>query len=268
MVRNLQRPARRGRRRRWGGATTSARSASSATRCSRAAPSSTRWTSRCGSSTSATPSRSRAPSSSGAGPDHRGRGRAAGRRTRVPASIATPRPSGPCSTSWSRAECPSRRRREATPWCSSSTSRSSTGRCPHSNPRSRALSEALCRDVVERGAASVPGSARQVRILVTQQLRSGAPMAGVAGELGVSERTLRRRLDAEGTAYQRLVDEVRESLAVELLGDRAAVGRGGRAAAGLCRGVAVHRRVPALDRDGRRATAPRRTAATRPSPQG
>lgn len=89
-------------------------------------------------------------------------------------------------------------------------------RLPMANTQSRALSEALCRDVVERRRRRT-GTAQAVRILVTQQLRWGAPMAGVASELGWSERTLRRRLAVEGTAYQHLVDEVRESLAVELL---------------------------------------------------
>ena len=58
----------------------------------------------------------------------------------------------------------------------------------------------------------------EVRVLVTQQLVAGAPMSGVAAALGVSDRTLRRRLAADGTSYQRLLDDVRESLAVELLG--------------------------------------------------
>ncbi len=90
---------------------------------------------------------------------------------------------------------------------------------PQSNPQSLALSEALCRDVVERRRQR-SGIAQQARILLTQQLRSGAAMAGVARELGLSERTLRRRLATEGTSYLRLVDEVRESLAIELLATR------------------------------------------------
>ena len=62
------------------------------------------------------------------------------------------------------------------------------------------------------------GFAGQVRVLVTQRLPVGAPTASVAGSLGVSERTLRRRLAGEGTSYQRLLDEVRGSMAEELLG--------------------------------------------------
>lgn len=42
-------------------------------------------------------------------------------------------------------------------------------------------------------------------------------MAEVAARLGLSTRTLRRRLAAEGVTYKTLVDEVRASLAVELL---------------------------------------------------
>jgi AraC-like DNA-binding protein len=42
----------------------------------------------------------------------------------------------------------------------------------------------------------------------------------VASEWGVSAVTLRRRLAAEGTSWQRVVDEVRHGLALRLLGDR------------------------------------------------
>ncbi|WP_121256375.1 AraC family transcriptional regulator [Nocardioides ferulae] len=88
---------------------------------------------------------------------------------------------------------------------------------PLANPQSLALAEQLCRDVVERRRRS-SGTASRVRVLVAQRLASGAQAAEVATALGLSERTLRRRLAAEGTSYQRLLDEVRESLAVELLG--------------------------------------------------
>lgn len=43
-------------------------------------------------------------------------------------------------------------------------------------------------------------------------------MVDIASELGVDERTLRRRLTAEGTSYRALLDEVRATLAGELLG--------------------------------------------------
>ncbi len=54
-------------------------------------------------------------------------------------------------------------------------------------------------------------------MLIAQQLGVGAPMAGVASALGLGDRSLRRRLAAEGVSYQALLDEVRETLAVQLL---------------------------------------------------
>lgn len=85
------------------------------------------------------------------------------------------------------------------------------------NPQSLALSRQLCDEVVSRRRARA-GVSRDVRVHVLQRLTDGAPMARVAGDLGWSERTLRRRLAAEGTTYQVLLDEVRAALATELLG--------------------------------------------------
>jgi AraC-like DNA-binding protein len=90
-------------------------------------------------------------------------------------------------------------------------------RLSHSGASTLAACEAACRDVVGR-RRELPGFAGQVRVLVTQRLPSGAPMAAVAEAVGVSERTLRRRLAADGTGYQLLLDEVRGSMAAELLG--------------------------------------------------
>jgi AraC-like DNA-binding protein len=42
-------------------------------------------------------------------------------------------------------------------------------------------------------------------------------MQAVADELNLDPRTLRRRLDSEGTSFRGLVAEVRETLAIELL---------------------------------------------------
>lgn len=87
---------------------------------------------------------------------------------------------------------------------------------PQANPQTLALCESLCRDVVDRRRGST-GIAQHVRVLVAQQLVAGAPMPVVAAELGLSERTLRRRLADAGATYQGLLDEVRSSLARELL---------------------------------------------------
>lgn len=81
----------------------------------------------------------------------------------------------------------------------------------------RHAAETACEAIAttRRGATGV---AADVRVLVAQRLRDGAPMAAVADALGVTTRTLRRWLAAEQTSYQRLLDEVRSGLAAELLG--------------------------------------------------
>lgn len=61
-----------------------------------------------------------------------------------------------------------------------------------------------------------------VRWLLAHQLSSGRPdIPAVARELGVSERTLQRRLGGEGTSFQRLLSAVRRARARELLVDPA-----------------------------------------------
>lgn len=90
---------------------------------------------------------------------------------------------------------------------------------PQANTHAFALAEALCRDLV--GARrSRTGIVEEVRILVAQRLADGAPMAGVADALGLSERSLRRHLTEAGTSYRAVLDEVRRGAAEELLADR------------------------------------------------
>ncbi len=85
------------------------------------------------------------------------------------------------------------------------------------SPAALAAHAEVCAQVVARRRART-GLAQDVRVLVTQRLPDGAPMADVAAALGMTERTLRRRLRAEGVGYQQLLDEVRSSLSVALLG--------------------------------------------------
>lgn len=85
------------------------------------------------------------------------------------------------------------------------------------DPRLAALGEELCREVVARRRERT-GLAQQARVHITQRLAAGAPLPVVAHDLGLSERTLRRRLRAQGTSYQALLDEVREHVAGQLLG--------------------------------------------------
>ncbi|ARE39701.1 Transcriptional regulator, AraC family [Rhodovulum sp. P5] len=60
-----------------------------------------------------------------------------------------------------------------------------------------------------------------VRGAIAQALSAGVPKAAeVAARLGISERTLQRRLGEEGLSFQKLVDEARRELAEGLLAER------------------------------------------------
>jgi AraC-like DNA-binding protein len=91
---------------------------------------------------------------------------------------------------------------------------------PRGNPESVAVYEQLCAEVVTTRRRR-SGVTQDARVLIAQKLPTGAPMSAVAADLGLSERSLRRRLEAESVSYQALLDEVRESLARELLRGRA-----------------------------------------------
>src|SRR5262249_44403754 len=62
--------------------------------------------------------------------------------------------------------------------------------------------------------------ADRVRKALADAFRSGLPtLAGLARRLGVSERTLQRRLKEEGTSLQVLTEDVRHELSLEYLRD-------------------------------------------------
>ncbi|MEM7423891.1 MAG: helix-turn-helix transcriptional regulator, partial [Pseudomonadota bacterium] len=62
------------------------------------------------------------------------------------------------------------------------------------------------------------GLDRRVRIQISHALSEGVPsVSAVADRLGMSGRTLQRRLAEQGHAYQDLVDETRHDLAKRLL---------------------------------------------------
>jgi len=57
----------------------------------------------------------------------------------------------------------------------------------------------------------------QIDELIRQNLSSGIGMREAAKRLGLSERTLRRRLDEEGTSFRERLDHVRRARALEML---------------------------------------------------
>jgi AraC-like DNA-binding protein len=76
--------------------------------------------------------------------------------------------------------------------------------------------EDQCRELLERRRHR-EGMARKVRDLIVRSPMSIPSMEAIAGELCMTGRTLRRKLDDEHTSYRELVEEVRQTLAQELL---------------------------------------------------
>jgi len=84
----------------------------------------------------------------------------------------------------------------------------------------RKLNELLVRYVEERYVARPPRPSlmAQVRSMILRELDGGNPAADpIAVELGVSRRTLTRRLEEEGTSFKRLLSDVRCAMAVRYL---------------------------------------------------
>ncbi|WP_236789098.1 AraC family transcriptional regulator [Amycolatopsis sp. GM8] len=87
---------------------------------------------------------------------------------------------------------------------------------PLANAHAVAVCEAQCRALVSRRRRRV-GIAHDVRERLTRFGALTGGMPAVAHELGMSTRTLRRKLAESGTSYRVLLDEVRAALAEEML---------------------------------------------------
>ncbi|MFD3484764.1 AraC family transcriptional regulator [Streptomyces sp. NPDC058665] len=77
--------------------------------------------------------------------------------------------------------------------------------------------ENICRELLDRRRARA-GVAGAVRDALLRRSGALSSLPEVARELGTSTRTLARRLDAEQSSFRVLADEVRQTLAEELLG--------------------------------------------------
>ncbi len=87
------------------------------------------------------------------------------------------------------------------------------------NPRLRATLEAHATEL-QREASQAQGFAARVRTVVARSLRDGEPrIAEVAQRLGMTARTLQRRLQDEALGFTALVDEARLQLARRYLAD-------------------------------------------------
>ncbi|MEU4313264.1 AraC family transcriptional regulator [Nocardia sp. NPDC024068] len=92
---------------------------------------------------------------------------------------------------------------------------------PQANEHTLAICLAQCRDLVHRRRART-GIAAEVRARLvprggTDGFTAPPGIDAVAADLNMSTRTLRRHLDATGTSYRALLDEVRRALAEEML---------------------------------------------------
>jgi AraC-like DNA-binding protein len=88
----------------------------------------------------------------------------------------------------------------------------------HADPNLGLVLEEYARHLLTKLPEGAP-LVNAMRRLLLEQLGHGPPsLALVARTLHLSERTLRRRLDAEGTSYQIVLDELRQSLAYQYVG--------------------------------------------------
>ena len=78
------------------------------------------------------------------------------------------------------------------------------------DPQLSALLDERLSVAMARGEAKAHSTAARVREIISVELAGGDPSAAhVAAELGVNERTLRRRLSQEQTSHKQLLDELR-----------------------------------------------------------
>jgi AraC-like DNA-binding protein len=87
---------------------------------------------------------------------------------------------------------------------------------PAADPQTAAICVRQCEELLNRRRIR-RGLAGAIRTRMIQDSTQIPAMATIAKEMSVTERTLHRRLAAEGTSYRALLDEVRATLAAELL---------------------------------------------------
>jgi AraC-like DNA-binding protein len=91
---------------------------------------------------------------------------------------------------------------------------------PNANEQNQKFLLVQCQALLQQrhGENSV---ALTVRNCILSRIDEGSAMEAIASELCVSLRTLRRQLSSEGTSFRALMDEVRETLAIQLIQETA-----------------------------------------------
>lgn len=87
---------------------------------------------------------------------------------------------------------------------------------PQAEPHTAKLCEEMCRALVDARSRRT-GVAAQVRDRLLRTPGHIPDMEEIAGEMGVTSRTLRRHLTAEGATFRALLEEVRSTMAEELM---------------------------------------------------
>lgn len=90
---------------------------------------------------------------------------------------------------------------------------------PTHHPLTAVMLRGMCDRLLEDAHTASGGLARRVYEMLATQPRRVRDMTQLAYALNVSPRTLRRHLRAEGTSYQRILDDVRCNLAKHYLRD-------------------------------------------------
>ena len=86
----------------------------------------------------------------------------------------------------------------------------------HSSNFSSKIAKALCEKQIERQEYE-PDIIKQVRYLLLMQGNEFRNESEIAGRMHMTSRTLRNRLNAQGTSFQKILDDVRKQLAISYL---------------------------------------------------
>lgn len=98
---------------------------------------------------------------------------------------------------------------------------------PAADPQTAAICIRQCEELLNRRTTR-RGMSASIRTRIIQDSTEIPSMTTIAKELCITERTLHRRLAVEGTSYRALLDEVRATLATELLNSGLSVEETGR----------------------------------------